>query len=171
MRSRYRNTLTELAWLTASCVLTMLLAILLFGQRVFNFSFDYHLHDTYIVLSNLKVLIPLFLFITFFIYFIKEFANKFTRRIANWILVTSGILSLFVLNEVVRLLSIVTFDLRINKALSSLNETEASQNRENPFVQNIVSFLSGMQVMILLMLLFTAYCWGAYKRRSLIQKD
>jgi heme/copper-type cytochrome/quinol oxidase subunit 1 len=141
MRNRYRNTLTELVWLAAACVFSLLLAVLLFGQKVFNNSFDYHLHDTYFVLSNWKVLLSLFLFITFFIYFIKDFAQKFTRKFANWILVLTGILSLFVLNEAIKFFSIFAFNWTIYPPLSSLGGNDGSHIHENDFVHNVLSLL------------------------------
>ncbi len=72
MKDKLRPLLTETIRLIIAAFLSIILAKLLFSWTDFNGVIDIPLHDTYFVFSIWLVLIPLFLFITFVIYFIKK---------------------------------------------------------------------------------------------------
>ncbi len=85
-----KTILKELLWIPVSLVATILIAYFLFNWSLGNSTIDIHLHDTYIVFGSAwMVLLPLFLFLTFLVFFVKELPKKSSRKIPNSFLIAS----------------------------------------------------------------------------------
>ena len=85
-----RQILMEVLWLTVSLGITILIISMLFRWSFTNETIDIHLYENIYLVNKWHILIPLFLLVTFLIYFIKEFRPSFRRNLANTLLVIVG---------------------------------------------------------------------------------
>ena len=92
MRHGLRPILIELIWLTVSFVASCLFCLFIFGPNLLSGNVDIQLYDTYFVVSPFWAVFPLFLLIAFLIFLIKEWLNRFSRKLPNLILLTLGLL-------------------------------------------------------------------------------
>ena len=83
--------LIELMWLTLSLAISLLVSLFLFGQGLLTGSIDLQLYDTYFVLSPFWAIFPLFLIVGFLVFLIKEWRNRFRRKLPTLILCTLGL--------------------------------------------------------------------------------
>ena len=81
----------EIAWLFVSACVTLLLTFLFFKDPFFKSSLTIHIYDTYFIFSIWQVLIPLFLLLTFIIYFFKERHKLFSRIFQKWLTIIFGL--------------------------------------------------------------------------------
>jgi len=159
--------LTELIWLTVSLGLTILLAAFLFGWAFLKGDLDIHLHDTYFVFSSWLILTPLFLLVTFVLYFIKEKRKSFSRTLPNWLTIISGLTLVLTLTLLIKQFSefanVLTGGWTIYPPLSALKDPEPELTK-NPLVTIISNFLAVVQFIVLTMLIYVAFRCGTQKR-------
>lgn len=85
MRAKFL--IIELTWILGVLLAIILLGILIFGEQVlFGDLVDIQLHDTYYVFSYWTMIIPIYMVLALFIFFIKEGIHKFNRILPNLIL-------------------------------------------------------------------------------------
>ena len=155
----------DIFWLTLSLVLTILLSFLLFGQTFLTGDLDLHLHDTYFEISRWLVFIPLYLMLTFGIYFIKGIWLKLNTTFANWIIVVTGLTLIISLTVLIKTFSQFSVsDWTLYPPLSSLGPDKVSELKPVPQMTIIANFLTLIQIIISAMLLFAVYRWGKQKR-------
>ncbi len=168
MQKVSRQIFRELLWLTASLCLTFILAWFLFGWTFLKGDLDLHLHDTYFVISRWLILTPLFLMVTFITYFIKEFRKRFSKRFPNWLIVITGMTLIILLTFLIQTFSqFLIGGWTSYPPLSALDvEDKISELTQDPIAKFITSFLTVIQIVVLLMLLFFVYRWGTQKQRE-----
>lgn len=162
-----RRILIDVVWLILSLVLTTLLALFLFGQTFLSGELDLHLHDTYFVISRWLILTPLFLLVTFIIFFIRTFRNKFEMTFSNWILLLSGLLLVIALTILIKVFSQFTFGgWTMYPPLSALGPDQVPEVKEDPVTTFITNFLTVVQAIVLVVLAFATFRWGTLKHRE-----
>jgi hypothetical protein len=85
-----RSVFKELLWVLVSIVATILIAYFLLNWSFGNSAIDIHLHDTYLVIAPQLILLPIFLFLTLLLFFIKELPKKFSRKIPRIFMIVAG---------------------------------------------------------------------------------
>jgi hypothetical protein len=166
MQKLSRQILTEVLWLTLSLVLTVLLSLFLFGSSFLASDLDLHLHDTYFIISKWFILTPLFLIVSFIIYFIRTFKQKFSKTLSNWILLISGLTLLISLTILIKIFSQYFIGgWTLYPPLSALGPDKIPEMTENPLTKFIANFLTVIQTIILFMLIFSVYHWGVNKQK------
>jgi len=167
MQNKIKPYLTELIWLTVSLALTMLLAAFLFGWTFLKGDLDIHLQDTYFVFSSWLILTPLFLLVTFVLYFIKERRKSFSRTLPNWLTIISGLTLVLTLTLLIKQLSefasVLTGGWTAYPPLSTLKDPEPELTK-NPLITIISNFFTVVQFIILTMVLYFAFRCGTQKK-------
>ena len=165
MQKVSRKIFMDIFWLTLSLVLTILLSILLFGHTFLTGDLDLHLHDTYFVISRWLILIPLFLMLTFGIYFFKRIWLKLNTTFANWVIVVTGLTLIISLTLLIKTFSQFSVSgWTLYPPLSSLGPDKVSELKPVPQMTIIANFLTLIQFIISAMLVFAVYRWGKQKR-------
>jgi heme/copper-type cytochrome/quinol oxidase subunit 1 len=161
MQKVSKQVLNEFIWLTVSLGLTLLLSLFLFGKNSLRGTIDIHLHDTYFVIAHFRILLPFFFFVTFIIYFIKEFRNSFRRTLPNWILVIIGLTLVIALTFLIKTFSqFFTGGWTVYPPLSALGPDKVPELTQDPVTKFITIFLTIVQFLVLTTLLFVAFRWG-----------
>jgi heme/copper-type cytochrome/quinol oxidase subunit 1 len=167
MQGQSRQIFKELIWLAVSLGLTMLLGLFLLGRHFLTGTLDIHVHDTYFVIAHLHILLPMFLLVTFIVYFTKSFRNSFKRTLSNWILVVTGLILVITLTFLIEIFSqFFTGGWTLYPPLSALGPDKVPELTQDPIAKFITNLLSVVQVVVLLMLLFATYRWGTQKSRK-----
>lgn len=167
MQKVTRQFFIELLWLAISLGLTILLALSFFGRTFLAGKLDIHLRDTYFVVSPMKILLPMFLLVTFIIYFLKELRNSFRITLSNWILAVLGFTLIIALAFLVKnFAQDFTGGWTVYPPLSALGPGKDRElTQQYPISEVIANFLMAIQIGILIMLLFVTYRWGIQKRK------
>ena len=162
MKNELRHLLKEIIWLIIPAFLSIVLAKLLFDWPEFKESIGVSLNDIYFVLSIWVVLLPLFLLITFVIYFLREKYSSFSRTIPNWVIIISGVTLILLLTFIQKMISDLSGTLGGNwtayPPLSVVPNSVSPAGKENSFPILIVP-----QFLILAMVLYAAFKWGEIK--------
>lgn len=157
----------EAIWLIIAAFVSIILTKFLFGWKDFNGSIDIPLHDTYFVSSSWRAILPLFLSTTFLLYFFKEKYKSFRRILPNWIIIVSGLALMILLTLIIKTISDFTVDITggwtAYPPLSALPQQEPQVSTENSLPTLIFYSLILIQSIIIIMLLYTTYRWGAAK--------
>ncbi|WP_460965601.1 hypothetical protein [Spirosoma litoris] len=166
MQKANRQVFIEILWLTLSLGLTILIARFLFGQY-FLTSLDIQLYDTYFVVEPWYILVPMFLLVTFMLYFVKEFRNSFRRTYPNWILIITGLALVVSLTSFANIFSQFSGGgWAMYPPLSASGSDKVPGLTQNPMAKIITNFFITIQLLIVSMLLFISYRWGVQKQNS-----
>lgn len=165
MQKNSRHIFIEMIWLAVSIGVTCALLFLLFGKTILHNSTDIHIHDTYFTVPAIYVIPPLFLLVTFLVFFIRAYRNSFRIAISNWVLLVSGVSLVITLTLLIKSLSqTFTASWTVYPPLSALGPDKLPELRQNPVPAFITNCLTVIQLLILAMLLFAVYRWGRYKK-------
>ncbi|MFD2918214.1 hypothetical protein ACFS6H_00755 [Terrimonas rubra] len=165
MQKSANRFLMEVIWLALSLGLTVLLSLLIGGRTAFSNTVDIHVGDTYFILEPFRVWLPLFLLITFLLYFIKEFRYSFQRTGSNRVLVIIGIALIIALTLLVSTFSgFCSGDWTVYPPLSALKPEKTQGLTQDPVTKSIINFFTVLQGVVLIMLLFVTFRWGAKKQ-------
>ena len=96
----FKSIATELFWLSASLIITILLSIFLFGWSFQKTNLDIQFNDASFLLSAFTFIAPLFLLITFIIFSIKGIRKLFSQSLPNIIIIISGLLLIFLITAI-----------------------------------------------------------------------
>lgn len=163
MQKVSKQILTEFIWLTIPLVLTAILGLATITGTGFINTIDLHFHDTYLVFKPSQILLPVFLFLTFLIYFIKESRYSYKRKFSNWILLIAGLGLVIVLTFIIKTFSqLFPGEWTIYPPLSDLGPDNLPEVTKDTVSDFILKFLVGIQVIIMGMLLYVAYRWGRH---------
>ena len=164
MQKRSGQVFIEIIWLTISLVLTLLISLFLFGRRFLSDTIDIHLHDTYFVIAPFDILPQIIFLVTFILYFLRGFRNSFQQTLPNWMLLIFGLALVISLTFLIQTFSqFFTGGFTIYPPLSALGPDKIPELTQDPAAKFITSFLTVIQIVILLALLFYVYRWGKQK--------
>ncbi len=162
MKNNYRRFLTEILWIVFAAVLTFLLAYLALSWTFKTGEVDLKLFDTYFFVPGRLILMPLFCLLAFLMYFFKEHHHQFGRRLPSWILVISGVALALTLTVLIRYFGKNT-GMPVGGWVSYGPITTLSvrhPSTETPPAKIVADFLTALQAMILLLLLYGTYRIG-----------
>jgi hypothetical protein len=162
--------LIELAWLFISFTATILFCFFILNWR-YNNTMDIHLHDTVFIFPAIGILAPLFLLLTFLIFFFKEKLKRFTRTLPNVITLWSGLTLIVALSFFIKNLikTSVTLDegFTVYPPLSALGKTDFDIIID-PTANVISNVLLVLEFIILIALFYVTFQWGKNSGRQLI---
>lgn len=157
----------------ALIALTVLIAAFLFGKTFLKGELDLHFHDTYFVISPWLILTPLFLLLTFITYFIKENRNSFKRTLSNWLLAVVGVTLIVMLTFLIQTFSQFLIGgwtsyppLSALGVADNLSDQTISELTLDPVAKFITSFLTIIQSIILILLLYFVFRWGTQRHTN-----
>jgi len=161
---KFKPLLIELSWLFVILNATVLVTIFVFGWTFLSNHFDIRLHETYFTISSWKIVLPLYVFVVFVIYSIKEIRHHFTRKVSNiTILVTGGILVLLIatINKQVIITEMLYFiDAATYPPLSVMNEVQMKA-AISPAIHVVSNSLTVIQFIVTLGMLYVAFKMGS----------
>ncbi len=165
MNSR-KPILTELLWLVIAFIVTLLICSLVFYWDARG-TLDLQMHDTYIVFSAATIIAPIFLLVTFLLYFIKESRKRFSRKVPNIILLITGLSLIPALSFVIKTFIVIgtNYGWTAYPPLSMLPESGPEGAELNLFAAIATNVLIGLQIMVTIALLYVTFHWGGGERK------
>jgi hypothetical protein len=145
----YKFLISEILWLTSCLLITVAICFSMFGKSIFQNRIEFNLLDTYFVVENHYVLIPFFILISFIFYFFKEKTYSFNRKMPFVIFLFFG-------------LSLVAFIPLFEPILSFSNFD--NYGHKVPSFWNAGKLLTGIQLIVVVLMLFAAYSYGKSKK-------
>jgi len=164
MHKSVRQIFVEVLWLAISVALTILIVSLLFSLSFTEETIDFHIYDKFYVMKNWHVILPIYLLVTFIIYFVKELRNSFSRNLPNLLLVFSGLAFVISVTMLTRVISqSFVSGVTIYPPLSALEANDPVVTQD-PKTEVILNFLAIIQFVVLFILVFVIYRWGKSRR-------
>lgn len=162
----------EILWLAIPLGLTAILGLITITGSGFINTIDFHFNDTYLVLIPYQVLLPVFLLLTFLIFFIKESRCSYKRRLSNWILLIAGLALVLILTFIIKIFAqLFPGEWSIYPPLSDPGSDKLPEVAPDPVSDMIIKFLVGIQAIIMGMLLYVAYRWGMNRGRQQLKSN
>lgn len=170
VKNSFRPILNELLWLLIAFIVASVICYLVFDWDARGAIVSLQKHDTYFVLSTAMVIPPVFLFMTFVLYFIKESRNRFSKKLPNIILLITGLLLITLLVFVNRELGKfeTNYGWTAYPPLSMLPQSPPQGAQTNPF-SIVVNVLTVLQILVTIALLYAVFHWGRNSQSSLMQ--
>ena len=168
MKKIIQQVLGEVLWLALSLGLTLVIVSLLIRGSFGVETIDIYLHDVVYVINYWHVVLPIFLLVTFLIYFIKEFRKSFSRNLANMFLVIVGftlVISVTLLTRTISQSFITGWTIYPPLSALGQNDPVVAHDPATKFILNILTFV---QVVILSILLLVVYRWGKIKSGKVV---
>ena len=160
---KFKPLFFEIVWLGVILNVTVLVAIFVFGWTFHGSHFDIRLHETYFAISSWKIVLPLFVFFSFFIFLIKEIRHQFSRKISNIIMLIAGsilILLLATINKQVIISEMVYFGgSSVFPSLSAMTELNMKK-AVSPAMHVVSNILTVIQFFVTISMLYVAYKMG-----------
>ncbi|OQP47988.1 hypothetical protein [Niastella populi] len=160
---KFKPLFFEIVWLGVILNATVLVAIFVFGWTFLGNHFDIRLHETYFTISSWKIVLPLFVLFTFFIFLVKEIRHQFNRKAPNIIMLIAGailILLIATINKQVIISEMVYFgDRSVFPSLSAMNEAQMKK-AISPAMHVVSNSLTVIQFLVTLSMLYVAYKMG-----------
>ena len=150
-----------------SSVLTILFAYNLYGKALADDTLDLHLHDTFFVISRWMVLIPLFLLVTFMVFYVKTRIWETSSNTSHILLIISGLalgISITLIIKALSIYGIVGFT--TYPPLTALGRTEISPPSMDSFSIILVNSLTAIQILILGITIYSAFQFGMKKQEQ-----
>lgn len=167
MQKISKQILTEFLWLTIPLVMTAILGLATITGTGFINTIDFHLNDTYLVFMPMQVLLPVFLLLTFLVYFIKESRYSYKRKFSNWILIIAGLGLVIILTFVIKIFSqLFPAEWSIYPPLSDPGSHKLPEVTKDAVTDFTITTFVGIQTIIMGMLLYVAYRWGKHRGRQ-----
>ena len=160
---KFKPLFFEIVWLGVILNVTVLIAIFVFGWTFLGNHFDIRLHETYFTISSWKIVLPLFVFFSFFIFLVKEIRHQFSRKASNIIMLVAGsilILLIATINKQVIISEMVYFgDSSVFPSLSALSEAQMKK-AISPAMHVVSNSLTVIQFMVTISMLYVSYKMG-----------
>lgn len=160
MTIKTRNLIRDLLWLCFALCITMALLLFFLKWDARSKTFDFHFHDTYLVIHTWHLVIPLFILLSFMIFLIKGAVTGFKSLGSNIYLLTSGLLIIIFFSLATRwLIELGTnFNFTAYPPLSDLEDVRIVQ--VNPVILSVTYVFSGLQIFITILLVVFVFYWG-----------
>ncbi|HUP13228.1 MAG TPA: hypothetical protein VM187_13470 [Niastella sp.] len=160
---KFKPLFFEIVWLGVILNVTVLIAIFVFGWTFLGNHFDIRLHETYFTISSWKIVLPLFVFFSFFIFLVKEIRHQFSRKASNSIMLATGsilILLIATINKQVIITEMVYFGgSSVFPSLSAMSELQMKK-AISPAMHVVSNSLTVIQFIVTISMLYVAYKMG-----------
>ena len=154
----------EVAWVLVILNITVLISIFVFNWTFLGSDFDIRLQDKYFTIASWKIIIPMFIFISFITFLVKELKHSYTRRVPNWFILCGGFILIVLITTINKqiILSEITFfgGWTANPPLSALTETHV-QASLHPGIHVASNILTVMQIIVTISMMYVAFRMGA----------
>ena len=162
MTTSFKPILTELFWLAIAFIVAAFICYFLFDWDARGAIVDPQRSDTYFVISTGTIVPPVFLLVTFVLYFIKEIRKRFSKTVPNSILLITGLLLIIVLAFANKSLIVLgtNYGWTAYPPLSMVPELGPEVAELNPFAAGLANALTVLQILVTLALLYVVFHWG-----------
>ena len=154
--------LTELLWLAIAFIAAALICYFPFDSNARGILLDLQMHDTYFVISRATIIPPVFLLLTFVLYFIKEIRKRFSRKVPNTIVLISGLLLIVLLAFINKSIIVLgtNYGWTAYPPLSMIPELGPKGAVLNPSAARLANALTVLQILVTVALLYVVFHWG-----------
>ncbi len=161
--------LKELLWLLFCFVVAIIITAISFSTFISKAGIEVHLHDTYLILPYWTITLTVFFPFTFLVFLFKELKHKFSKAIANLIIIASGLTMLIYLTIITRFLEKIGTAFKeegtLYPPLSALPQSNTNLiSKTNPFFDTVSNGCIVLQALIMISLLWVAYQWGTARK-------
>jgi hypothetical protein len=160
---KFKPVLIELIWIAIILNVTVLISIFIFNWTFLGSNFDIRLQDRYFTIASWKIILPLFIFITFICFIVKEVKYQFTRKVPNMFILCAGVLLIILLTAINKqiVLSEITFFGGWTAAppLSALTETHVKATLR-PGIHVASNFITVVQLVVTMSMMYVAFRMG-----------
>lgn len=168
MTTSFKPILTEFFWLAIAFIVAAFICYFLFDWDARGAIVDPQRSDTYFVISTGTIVPPIFLLVTFVLYFIKEIRNRFSRKVPNTIALVTGLLLIILLafaNKSIIVLG-TNYGWTAYPPLSMVPQVGPEGPELNPFAAGLANALTVLQILVTLALLYLVFHWGRGVKES-----
>jgi hypothetical protein len=160
---KFKPVFIEVVWILVILNITVLISIFVFNWTFLGSNFDISLKDKYFTIASWKIILPLFIFLTFITFVVKEIRYGYTRKIPNIFLLCAGfilIILITTINKQIILSEITMFGgWTATPPLSALTETHI-QATLHPGIHVASNLLTVGQIIVTLCLMYVAFRMG-----------
>lgn len=160
---KFKPVLIELIWIAIILNVTVLISIFIFNWTFLGSHFDIRLQDRYFTIASWKIILPLFIFITFICFIVKEVKYQFTRRVPNMFILCAGVLLIILLTTINKqiILSEFTFfgGWAAEPPLSALTGTHVKPTL-HPGIHVASNFITVVQLVVTISMMYVAFRMG-----------
>lgn len=160
---KFKPVFMEVVWILVILNITVLISIFVFNWTFLGSNFDVRLQDKYFTVASWKIILPLFIFITFITFVVKEMKYTYTRKVPNIFILCAGfilIILITTINKQIILSEITFFGGYVSyPPLSSLAEGHGNATL-HPGIHVASNTLTVGQIIVTLCLMYVAYRMG-----------
>lgn len=160
---KFKPVFIEVVWILVILNLTVLISIFVFNWTFLGSNFDIRLQDKYFTIDSWKIILPLFIFITFITFVVKELKYLYTRKVPNIFILCAGFILIILITTINKqiILSEITFfgDFGVSPPLSALTQTHPKATL-NPGIHVASNILTVVQLIVTLCLMYVAFKMG-----------
>src|SRR5262245_53297507 len=108
---KFKPVFIEVVWILVILNITVLISIFVFNWTFLGSDFDVRLQDKYFTIASWKIILPLFIFITFITFVVKEMKYTYTRKVPNIFILCAGFILIVLISTINKqiILSEITF--------------------------------------------------------------
>jgi len=160
---KFKPVFIEVVWILIILNITVLISIFVFNWTFLGSNFDVRLQDKYFTIASWKIILPLFIFITFITFVVKEIRHQYTRKVPNIFLLCAGFILIILITTINKqiILSEITFfgGFISYPPLSQLAEGHGNATL-HPGIHVASNLLTVGQVIVTLCLMYVAFRMG-----------
>lgn len=161
---KFKPLLVELIWIGIILNVTVLISIFVFNWSFLGSDFDIRLKDKYFTITSWKIILPLFIFIVFITFLVKEIKHQYARKVPNVFILSAGFILIILITTINKeiILSEITFfgGWAAYPPLSALVEMNMKATLR-PGIHVASNTLTVIQVLVTLCLMYVAFRMGA----------
>jgi hypothetical protein len=162
---KFKPVFIEIMWMLIILNLTVLISIFVFNWQFLGSNFDIRLQDKYFTIASWKIILPLFIFITFITFLVKEIKYQYTRKIPNYFILCAGVVLIILITTINKqvILSEITFfggGWTAYPPLSAISERHMKASMQ-PGIHVASNTLTVMQLVVTVCMLYVAFRMGA----------
>lgn len=161
---------SDIAWAIGAALVSVYIAFLIFGTRIYGGSLDLHFHDTYFVVPTWGIIPCLFLFVLFLSFYVKSAKSEWQTLGSFVIVLFSGTALLLILTAIIAFSNaFLGGGWTIYPPLSALGKGFNQSKPGFPFAP-LTALVLTCQLPITLMLIRCAIRFGEYRATTRMNK-
>lgn len=155
----------ELFWLLGTILFTISINFLLFGSDGLpsESTFNINIHDTYLVIDHLLLILLLSVFIFFNLYLVRVLLQKFKNTTTNLIFLISNVLLILIFTKILLIIHSIS---NIPSVIASTNAGDEIILQENDTLNVIINICYSVQMLLVLLLAFFGFKTGLHYKNN-----
>lgn len=162
---KFKPVFIEVVWMLVILNVTAVISIFVFNWEFLGSNFNISLKDKYFTIASWKIILPLFVFITFITFLVKEIRYSYMRKVPNYFILSAGVLLIILITTINKqvILSEITFfggGWSAYPPLSAVADTHYKASLQ-PGIHVASNTLTVLQLVVTVCMLYVAFRMGA----------